>query len=144
MGLGYCGECDCYGGHKAHCSKLFAHKEYMNTNAHLEAELAVMRLQLAMAREALEISNIGMCGVGVPHAGERRLLQDCVDNTRKAIAAIDDAKLLEGYVLCDAEPRSYLYKHNSDFGNGTIWSNRPTHNGQDALESLPLYARRKA
>lgn len=37
------------------------------------------------------------------------------------------------------EPHSYLYKFNSEFGDGTFWSHRPTHNGADALETIPLY-----
>ncbi len=28
----------------------------------------------------------------------------------------------------------------AEFGDGTFWSHRPTHNGNAALESLPLYA----
>jgi hypothetical protein len=44
-----------------------------------------------------------------------------------------------GLVLCEGEPASYLYKFNSAFGDGPFWSHRPTHNGNDALESVPLY-----
>ena len=57
-----------------------------------------------------------------------------------ALSATDD---LSGCILCDVEPRTYLYRHNSAFGDGAIWSHRPCHNGQDALESLPLYKARK-
>jgi len=36
--------------------------------------------------EALEIMIIGACAVGVPHQGERKVLQDAVDHARAAIA----------------------------------------------------------
>ncbi|KNE28185.1 hypothetical protein AFM18_08460 [Achromobacter spanius] len=35
--------------------------------------------------EALEIMLIGACAVGVPHAGERKVLQDAVDHARATI-----------------------------------------------------------
>jgi len=35
--------------------------------------------------EALEIMIVGACAVGVPHAGERKVLQDAVDHARATI-----------------------------------------------------------
>ncbi|MNK69791.1 hypothetical protein D3C87_891880 [compost metagenome] len=35
--------------------------------------------------EALEIMIVGACAVGVPHAGERKVLQDAVDHARAVI-----------------------------------------------------------
>lgn len=55
----------------------------------------------------------------------------------QALAIQPDDSALKAWL---GEPRSYLYKFNSEFGDGTFWSHRPTHNGQNALESIPLYA----
>ena len=54
----------------------------------------------------------------------------------KALAIQPDDAALKAWL---GEPHSYLYKFNSEFGDGTFWSHRPTHNGADALETIPLY-----
>jgi len=54
-----------------------------------------------------------------------------------ALAIQPDDSALKAWL---GEPRSYLYKFNSEFGGGTFWSHRPTHNGNAALESIPLYS----
>jgi hypothetical protein len=87
------------------------------------AEAVRLRKQLVMLRDAIEE------GLGTYH----------VPRTARIMEALASTADLSGCILCDAEPRSYLYKHNSAFGDGIIWSNRPLHNGRDALESLPLY-----
>jgi hypothetical protein len=56
---------------------------------------------------------------------------------RKALAIQPDDSALLAWL---GEPRSYLYKFNSEFGDGVRWSHRPTHNGSNALETIPLYA----
>jgi hypothetical protein len=120
MGVGYCSECDCYRGHKAHCSKLFTQIASMNTNAHLEAELKSID-------KAIDDPRLNLTHTAAEIIYEMRLqlarlqtdlmwLQDNINPERKkivrritmALAAIDDAKLLEGLVLCDAEPVAEL------------------------------------
>jgi len=99
----------------------------------LEQQLSESQKQIVMLREALETSDQLLRGL--PNSGGLYGLA-VMDGNEEALAATAD---LSGLILCNAEPRSYLYSHNSAFGDGAIWSHRPLHNGQDALESLPLY-----
>jgi hypothetical protein len=50
----------------------------------LQAELARAEAENAVLREALEVMIVGACAVAVPHAGERRVLQEAVDHARAA------------------------------------------------------------
>lgn len=52
-----------------------------------EAQFANARLIASAPEllEALEIMIVGACAVGVPHAGERKVLQDAVDHARATI-----------------------------------------------------------
>lgn len=52
-------------------------------------ELDTLREQVATLREALECADVGMCAVGVPHKGEREVLQQAVNIVRKALAATE-------------------------------------------------------
>lgn len=65
------------------------------------------------------------------------------DGMRLCAEALDATQDLKDCILCEAEPRAYLYRHNSAFGDGNFWSHRPLHNGKDAIESLPLYKGRR-
>jgi hypothetical protein len=100
--------------------------------AELEAERDGLREQLAAALA---------CNILLKDALFDTLIQEM--SRESAIARIEalaiqpDDSALKAWL---GEPRQYLYKFNSEFGNGTFWSNRPTHNGQNALESIPLYA----
>lgn len=100
----------------------------------LEEQLAERKKQIVILRDVIEqlLDDMGEDGHCVCDAAKTW--------AKEALTATQD---LAGLILCDAEPRSYLYKHNSAFGYGFIWSHRPLHNGQDALESLPLYKAKK-
>jgi hypothetical protein len=74
-----------------------------------------------------EIEQCAISSRGDSHVG-------CATRYARAIETAVIAKLTE------QEPVSYQYKHNSAFGDGVFWSHRPSHNGQDAIESMPLYA----
>lgn len=54
------------------------HADSYSANAHLIAAAPELL-------EALEIMIVGACAVGVPHAGERKVLQDAVDHARATI-----------------------------------------------------------
>ena len=103
----------------------------------LRNELATLRLQLALAKDALkEVVSWSMCGT---QAG--RIAED-------ALAAIDDSKLLDGYVLCDALPVAWL--HSQRFESDVItdkvkhlWGRVKQALGREAQYTIPLYARRK-
>jgi hypothetical protein len=64
-------------------------------------DLEVMRLQLAMARDAIELQQ-------KVHDDRLFMTSREVDVVQKALAALDDSKLLEGYVLCSAEPVAFM------------------------------------
>jgi len=55
----------------------------------------------------------------------------------EALAIQPDDSALKAWV---GEPVSFLYKHNSGFGDGHFWTHRPTHNGVTALETKALYS----
>lgn len=107
------------------------------TEASEEACRAEAQKQIVMLREALDELATLMDDV---IAGNYKPDSFTCQPARKALDATDD---LKDCILCDAEPRSYLYRHNSAFGDGDIWSHRPLHNGKDAIESLPLYKARR-
>jgi DnaJ-domain-containing protein 1 len=103
----------------------------------LREELAVMCLQLALAREALQSSQ-----AFVESSANAKLLSgwgDQLDKAEAALAAIDDAKLLEGLVLCDAEPRAWSWENKNVKGNWYLTWREP----EDGFNKTPLYARRK-
>lgn len=50
-------------------------------------EIERLRAERDALLNALETMLIGACAVGVPHAGERQVLQECVDAARAVIAA---------------------------------------------------------
>lgn len=74
-----------------------------------------------------EIEQCAISARGDSHVG-------CAIRYARAIEAAVIAKLRE------QKPVSYYYKHNSTFGDGCFWSHRLAHNGQDALEVMPLYS----
>jgi len=86
--------------------------------------------QLAAALAAIKIKDAALQSAISAHKYESGDLHD-------ALAVQPDDSALKSWL---GEPRSYLYKFNSGFGDGTFYSHRPTHNGNAALESLPLYA----
>lgn len=51
------------------------------------AEIERLRAERDALLNALETMLIGACAVGVPHAGERQVLQECVDAARDVIDA---------------------------------------------------------
>jgi len=50
-------------------------------------EMERLRAENRALLNALETMLIGACAVGVPHAGERQVLQECVDAARAVIDA---------------------------------------------------------
>jgi hypothetical protein len=48
-------------------------------------EITALRAEVERMREALEMLLVGACAVGVPHAGERLVLQQAVDAARAAL-----------------------------------------------------------
>ena len=86
--------------------------------------------QLAAALAAIKSKDAALQSAISAHRYESGDLHD-------ALAIQPDDSALKVWL---GEPRSYLYKFNSEFGDGTFWSHRPTHNGNTALEAIPLYA----
>lgn len=94
-------------------------------------EVESLRQQLAAAIAAIKIKNHTLEWLSVKsHTRLQRL------RATQALAIQPDDAALKAWL---GEPHSYLYKFNSEFGDGTFWSHRPTHNGADALETIPLY-----
>lgn len=56
-----------------------------------------------------------------------------------AAYAIEFAKRLVDAIGAQ-EPAEYRYKFHDTFSNGFVWKLRPTYNGQDPIETQPLYA----
>jgi len=89
-----------------------------------------LQQQLAAALAAIKSKDAALQSAISAHKYESGDLHD-------ALAIQPDDSALKVWL---GEPRSYLYKFNSEFGDGTFWSHRPTHNGNTALEAIPLYA----
>jgi len=91
-----------------------------------EAELSVMRLQLALAREALKHwMDSSLCEPS---------LSLCIRHSDQALAVVDGSKLLDGLVLCDAEPVAWVDHHKG--GDNLVWD-------EPGGNKTPLYSRRK-
>ena len=101
----------------------FDHSEYRR----LRAELCQ---QLAAALAAIKSKDAALQSAISAHKYESGDLHE-------ALAIQPDDAALKPWL---GEPYSYTYRHNSEFGDGTFWSHRPTHNGNTALESMPLYS----
>ena len=105
----------------------------------LQIEVEELRQQLAAALAACKAKDEALRAIAT--TGVLREAKwtgmSARDIAQMALAIQPDDSALKEWL---GEPRSYLYKFNSEFGSGTFWSNRPTHNGQNALESIPLYA----
>ena len=95
-----------------------------------EAFVANLEQQLAAALAAIKSKDAALQSAISAHGYGSGDLHD-------ALAIQPDDSALKAWL---GEPRSYLYKFNSEFGGGTFWSHRPTHNGNAALESIPLYS----
>ena len=87
------------------------------------------RKQVALLREALKDA----------HEYAMSQADYYPDDAIEALAAIDDAKLLEGYVLCDAEPVAEVKKHTGSLKDMAVivWTD------EQPAEGTELYARRK-
>lgn len=92
----------------------------------LRNELSVMRLQLALARDAMAAFTDPE-GNMPANTGE-------FNDLKKALAAIDDSKVLDGLVICDAEPVAWKFS-----APGITKLDVCPHGGK----WVPLYARRK-
>ena len=68
-------------------------------NAELKHQVLERDAMIKELVEGLEIADIVMCGVGVPHAGERKLLRDGVENTRKVLSTKIPSKALQRALL---------------------------------------------
>lgn len=62
------------------------HGEILRMSLGFMVERDQLKKQRDELLEALESMIIGACAVGVPHQGERKVLQDAVDHARAAIA----------------------------------------------------------
>ena len=81
--------------------------ELVNEVADLRSQLTEKEKEIGKLREALTSAEIVMCGVGVPHPGERELLQQGVDIVRAALTTEGDtdcATCRHEEVSPDAEP----------------------------------------
>lgn len=72
--------------------KLLSEREIIellsNKIEQLEAERDELLAEIAELVVALECTEVVFCGVGVPHPGERKLLQDGVELIRTVLAKV--------------------------------------------------------
>jgi hypothetical protein len=112
-------------------------------------EIETLQIQLALAREALEIAlpivqdavlkaNASYGQNFRQHWAEK--VRSAEDKCKSALYTIDDAKLLDGYVLCDGEPVGVVKgaKQNSIFKTIDFLVQAGS-----VPNGTPLYARRK-
>ena len=69
-------------------SDMSKHGELYERNA-LLLEVEHIKQERDKLLEALEIMIIGACACGIPHQGERKVLQEAVDHARAIIAEIE-------------------------------------------------------
>ena len=62
-----------------------AHNENLRVAARAAGEVNLAQAQVTALRDVLECLIIGACAVAVPHAGERKVLQEAVDIARAAL-----------------------------------------------------------
>ena len=80
----------------------------------LERQLLERDARVKELVEGLEIADIVMCGVAVPHAGERKLLRDGVENTRKVLSTkIPSVALQRALLEARIDERSKHYYSDS-------------------------------
>ena len=110
--------------------KLALQQQHLDTTIDVlkqtRTELADNQKQVTLLRDVLDDKQ--WAKDGDVHAHNKRV--------KEALASTAD---LDDLILCHATPDSYRYKHHDSFGVGFFWSHRPTHQGADALESVPLY-----
>lgn len=104
-----------------------------------EAESAALA-QVATLREALDCLLIGACAVGVPHKGEREVLQDAVAIARAALASTPETK------HPDTERLDWLDEYMSYHGggNGGVYSFRTPADVECGMLREAIDAARKA
>ncbi len=113
----------------------------------LKAQLADHKKLLLLAKDALVLSAETISAIETEVDGDTETLPVLM----KAIAAIKDSKLVEGLILCDAEPVAHQYQYSYDI-NGDKQGNWPvemhTHvsfsrGKPTSVASTPLYAPRR-